>query len=127
MSFSSCRKTAPSRDISAPIRAPTAFRPGTCVPINPASPAPGCVVPYHDQNDVQDGAPHDNAAAMADIDNVLPAFRMDGFIARQLTFSPETCAKNPNNAACDPAASSGISRHDVAGDHTALEIPNYWA
>ncbi len=101
--------------------------PGTCVPIDPARPALGCVVPYHDPNDVEAGAPHGNAAAMADIDNGLTAFAMDGFIAQQMTYIPQVCAKHPTRADCNPANSTGLLRHDVMGYHTAAEIPNYWA
>jgi phospholipase C len=99
---------------------------GTCIPLNPANPSLGCVAPYHDQTDAQGGSNHDNVAAMADIDNGLTSFKMDGFVAEQILKIASICAKDPNNAICT-GGSTGITRHDVMGYHTATEVSSYWA
>jgi phospholipase C len=75
----------------------------------------GCDAPYHNPADINGGAAHTNAAAIADIDGG----KMDGFVA-EAEKSNRGCS-NPD----DPLCSNG-SEPDVMGYHDAREIPNYW-
>jgi phospholipase C len=75
-----------------------------------------CVRPFHDSRDKNNGGPHGQSNAMADIDGA----RMDGFIA-QAEKSQKGCA-DPNDPSC-----SGGALVDVMGYHDDREIPNYWA
>jgi phospholipase C len=84
-----------------------------CVP-DPAT--GGCVMPYHDPNDLNHGGPHAATNATADINGG----RMDGFIA-QAEQAQQAC-KNPNNPNCNTAGTT-----DVMGYKTGADIPNYWA
>ena len=74
-----------------------------------------CIVPYHDPADVNGGADHSHAAAVADV----AGGAMTGFMARAES-SKRGCAvtQNPN---C-----TQNSTPDVMGYHDAREIPNYW-
>jgi phospholipase C len=83
-----------------------------CLP-NPAT--KGCEQPFHDAADVNGGADHTNAAAIADVHGG----KMDGFVARAEQ-STRGCA-----VAQDPACAHSNSP-DVMGYHDAREIPNYW-
>ncbi|HVN50978.1 MAG TPA: alkaline phosphatase family protein, partial [Acidimicrobiales bacterium] len=83
-----------------------------CLP-NPATRV--CEKPYHDGADVNGGAAHTHAAALADIDGG----RMDGFVA-QAERSTRNCV-GVQNPACEHS-----STPDVMGYHDAREIPNYW-
>ena len=85
----------------------------TCVP-DPQT--HGCERPYHDGSDINGGAGHNSATAMADIDGG----KMDGFVA-QAENSPRGCSSIQ-----DPACSHTVAP-DVMGYHDAREIPNYWA
>jgi phospholipase C len=87
--------------------------PAVCVP-DPASGT--CQAPYHDQNDVNGGGPHNHAAATASI----AGGRMDGFVA-QAEQAQKSCAN-----ADDPSCTAG-ARPDVMGYHDRREIPNYWS
>ena len=101
----------------------------TCVPLDPADPTKGCIVPFHDRHDVNAGGPHDGIDALAQIDDGMTTAKMDGFVHSQATAVsgcalihgrqniPEYCSQPP----------AGVARHDVVGYHTAAEIPNYWA
>ncbi len=84
-----------------------------CVP-NPASHT--CERPYHDAADVNGGADHSHASALADINGG----RMNGFVAES----------ERSNRGCreiqDPACTEGATS-DVMGYHDAREIPNYWS
>lgn len=82
-------------------------QPAGCVP-DPATHA--CVKPYLDHADVNQGGPHDEVNARADIDGG----QMDGFVGQAEKANP---ACNPSGAAC---------RNDVMGYHPASDIPNYW-
>jgi phospholipase C len=82
---------------------------GVCVP-DPQS--GGCVRPYHDANDRNDGGPHGAGIAVGDIDGG----RMDGFI-RTAQNAKKTCASN------DPECGAAT---DVMGWHDARELPLYW-
>jgi phospholipase C len=84
-----------------------------CVP-NPA--AQVCEKPYHDPSDINGGADHTHAAALADINGG----KMDGFVA-QAENSERGCAGSVQNPAC-----AHSSTPDVMGYHDAREIPNYW-
>ena len=85
----------------------------SCVP-DPQSQS--CDRPYHDGADVNGGAGHGRAAAVADIDGG----KMDGFVA-QAEKSPRGCGVTQ-----DPACAQSTAT-DVMGYHDAREIPNYWA
>ena len=104
----------------------------TCVPLNPKSPSAGCVVPFHDQHDVNTGGPHAYASAVADIDSGAQGIKMDGFIAQQAisghcSSSAVTVGglTSPLAAECSKGI-AGVKRNDAVGYHTAAEIPNYW-
>ncbi len=85
--------------------------PAVCVP----DPRSGkCVAPYHDSKDVNDGGPHGELAALADI----AGGAMNGFIARAQ--QANACTR-PNDPVCT------IGATDVMGYHDGGEIPNYWA
>src|SRR5579864_8474326 len=64
-----------------------------------------CVKPFHDQNDVNHGGPHDANAEITDVDGG----KMDGFLL------------------IDTAAKPKPPLLEVMGYHDAREIPNYWA
>jgi len=83
-----------------------------CLP-NPATKA--CDLPFHDVADVNGGADHGNAAAIADVHGG----KMDGFVARAEQ-STRGCA-----VVQDPVCAHSNSP-DVMGYHDAREIPNYW-
>jgi phospholipase C len=89
--------------------------PGTCLP-DPVH--GGCVAPFHDANEVNNGALHSERAAATDIDGG----KMDGFVARAVA------GCSPSKQSCIPCKSS-VARAcvDVMGYHDAREIPNYWA
>jgi len=83
-----------------------------CVP-NPAT--GGCEGPYHDGADVNGGAAHTNAAAVADVNGG----KMNGFVG-EAERSTRGCG-----VAQDPACAHSTAP-DVMGYHDAREIPNYW-
>jgi phospholipase C len=103
---------------------------GTCVPLDPAHPKQGCVVPFHDQHDVNAGGPHGAANARADLDDGINTTKLDGFVNQQTVFTLKSCNGN-DQPALKPtnckAFVPGAERHDVMGYHTADELPNYWA
>lgn len=84
--------------------------PTICVP-NPQTQK--CIENYHDSKDVNEGGPHNNSAAIADINNG----RMDGFIKIQLEERKKTCKNNVSCMKLPP---------DVMGYHDNREIPNLW-
>ena len=107
------------------------FPPGTCVPLDPSQPNLGCVTPFHDQHDSNAGGPHGAAPAMADADDGLHTFKMDGFVLSQTQGLVKICKGGGDDApkhakGCAPFV-PGTERHDVMGYHTDAEIPNYWA
>src|SRR5215467_10483823 len=75
-----------------------------------------CVKPFHDTKDVNQGGPHGQSNAAADMD----AGKMDGFIS-QAEKAQKGCA-DPNDPSC-----AGAGLVDVMGYHDDHEIPNYWA
>jgi phospholipase C len=86
--------------------------PTVCVP----DPKTGqCVKPYHNSSDLNQGGPHGQPSAIADIRGGL----MNGFIAQQE--QGKRGCKNLDNPACSISA-----QPDVMGYHDAREIPNYW-
>jgi phospholipase C len=103
---------------------------GTCVPLNPAQPTQGCVMPFHDPHDISAGGPHSFNSAVADIDGTGADAPFDGFVYQQ-TSGAGLCSdrvpptRQPSKG-CGSVA-PGILRHDVMGYHNASEIPNYWA
>ena len=100
-----------------------------CIPLDPSKPGLGCVVPFHDQHDVNAGGPHLYSSAMADLDDGVNTAKMDGFVYQQ-TYGQIGCGNAQVSGEGQPrckANSSGVLRHDVVGYHTDAEIPNYWA
>ncbi len=95
---------------------------GVCVP-DPAN--GGCVAPFHDPADLNNGGPHGMGNSIADIDSG----RMDGFVA-QAEMGNGCSSGDPN---CSPCTEDSTSQSpnsaciDVMGYHDAREIPNYWA
>ena len=83
-----------------------------CLP-NPATKV--CEKPYHDSADINGGADHTNAAAIADVNGG----KMNGFVARAES-SARGCSVTQN-----PACAQS-NTPDVMGYHDAREIPNYW-
>jgi phospholipase C len=79
--------------------------PGVCLP-DPIHRS--CQRPFHDTSPINDGGPHGNLSAIADINTG----RMDGFIAQAER------AKGCKSGPCQP---------DVMGYHDGTDIPNYWA
>ena len=77
-----------------------------------------CVRPFHDPSDKNEGGPHGQSSATADIN----AGKMDGFIAQQLDGRKGICT-GPNDPTCQKATNA---TPDVMGYHDAREIPNYW-
>jgi phospholipase C len=75
-----------------------------------------CIKPFHDTARKNNGGPHGQANAAADIN----AGKMDGFI-EQAEKAQKGCA-DPNDPAC-----AGAGLVDVMGYHDDREIPNYWA
>jgi phospholipase C len=92
-----------------------AGNPGS-LPCVPDPQSGGCLQPYHDRQDLNEGGPHGQSQARADMDKG----RMDGFVA-QRERAVRHCESygNPN---C--VLQSG--RPDVMGYHTGADIPNYW-
>jgi phospholipase C len=103
--------------------------PSTCVPLNPADPQQGCIMPFHDQHDINAGAGHGAAEALVDADNGVTTDKMDGFVYEQTNDMRRARAVDPRAAVRMgvPDVSAGAARHDVMGYHTAAELPNYWA
>ena len=80
-------------------------------------PASGvCVRPFHDPTDKNNGGPHGQTSATADINSG----GMNGFI-NEAERAQKGCA-DPNNPAC-----AGAGLVDVMGYHDSREIPNYWS
>jgi phospholipase C len=78
----------------------------------------GCDRPYHDPDQVNGGAQHNRAEAIADIDGG----KMDGFVKTAEQASSRGCtATNPPALGCLSA-----NAPDVMEYHDAREIPNYW-
>jgi len=72
----------------------------------------GCVRPFHNSRDVNDGGPHDTLAFWTDYDKG----RMDGFVRAR-----ENCTN-----ALDPRDCIANLSVDMMGYHNQHEIPNYW-
>jgi phospholipase C len=103
------------------------FRKHTCEPIDPTDLSQGCVLPFHDQNDINAGGPHAAADAQYDLDNGIGFTKFDGFVQRQIIGSERSCAVVPRRPSTCAGVKPGVTIHDVMGYHTADEIPNYWA
>ncbi len=102
---------------------------GVCIPLDPANPSKGCVLPFHDKHDSNAGGPHIYASALADLDDGITTSKNDGFVYQQ-TSGAEACSSKEIPEVILPQCAGlrdGVSRHDVMGYHTAAEIPNYWA
>ncbi len=89
--------------------------PTVCVP-DPRT--GGCVRPFHDARDLNEGGPHGAIDSLLDINDG----KMDGFILQAM--------RARLRAACrgmfDPACTRGNEPPDVMGYHDARQIPNYW-
>ncbi len=79
--------------------------PGVCVPDPRYG---GCIKPFFDPEEKDDGGPHGWEAAREDIDGG----KMDGFVAQAEALGK--CKKHSNNCQA------------VMGYHDARDIPNYW-
>ncbi len=104
------------------------------IPANVCVPDPehgGCVKPFHDPADENQGGPHGTKAFEGDIDGGL----MDGFVAQ--VEKGKKCRGGETNPDCSPcqttqseaaerAAKGASGCLDVMGYHDAREIPNYW-
>jgi phospholipase C len=90
-------------------------KPSVCVP-NPEVPA-GCTKPWLSKEDISQGGPHTNAAAIADVNGG----KMDGFITTWLK-SGLYCKRNPTAQVCI----QNRKQPDVVSYHDASTIPNYW-
>jgi phospholipase C len=92
--------------------------PAACVP----DPILGhCSRPYHDDNQIQEGGPHDNPAAITDINGGA----MDGFVKAALRHQ-SSCAYDRFAPDCQPFLGPQ-QQPDVLSYHTRADIPNYWA
>jgi len=87
-----------------------------CIP-NPQV-AEGCTRPWHTTEDINQGGPHTNAAALQDVRDGA----MDGFITTWLK-SGLYCKRNPDAEVCV----RNRQQPDVVSYHDAETIPNYWA
>jgi phospholipase C len=74
---------------------------GVCVP-DPVH--GGCITPYVDHANANQGGPHQNSSSIADVDGG----KMDGFVGQAELGCKKACAT------------------DVMGYHVASDIPNYW-
>jgi phospholipase C len=101
---------------------------GACVPLNPAKPDEGCVVPYHDPHDINAAGPHHSGDAQNDMDDGITTAKMDGYVKVQTSsHNGNTGCETTTDSAVCIAVYQGVARHDVAGYHTDTEIANYWA
>jgi phospholipase C len=93
-------------------------KPKACVP----DPVLGhCSRPYHDDNQVQEGGPHDHPAAVTDVAHGA----MNGFVKAALRHS-SSCASDRFDPRCDRYLGPR-QQPDVLSYHTRADIPNYWA
>jgi phospholipase C len=100
---------------------------GTCVPIDPTDTTKGCVVPFHDQHDINSGGSHNAAAAQADIDDGITTAKMDGFVAEQQSTSglcsikikPGATMAQGSEAAMAPGSEIVSGQEHLAGSHAA--------
>jgi phospholipase C len=90
---------------------------GVCVP-DPLH--GGCVKPFHDPNNENNGGPHGYGAFTADLDGG----KMDGFVG-QAEKGMKCSSTEPGCSPCTEQESS-VQCDDSMGYHDAREIPNYW-
>ena len=90
--------------------------PSVCLPDTRGRP---CVRPFPDHLNRNDGGPHKIVNASLDINGG----RMDGFVVRARR-TGRHCS-GPNDPACSGTSHQGPP--DVAGYHTASDLPNYWS
>jgi len=99
----------------------------TCVPLDPANPAAGCLAPFHDVHDLNAGGPHTSIASQTDLDDGITTLKQDGYIFNQThAKTGKNCILHPTSPSCADLL-PGVARHDAVGFHTADELPNYWA
>ncbi len=87
----------------------------TCVP-DPVK--GGCLTPFYDPEDKDEGGPHGTEAAIADIDGG----RMDGFVVQ--AEKKDQCEVT---GGCGRCRLSSECAKEVMGYHDARSIPNYWS
>ena len=93
-----------------------AGKPDVCVPDPQHG---GCIAPFLNEKDVNQGGPHGENAALTDIDGG----RMDGFVASAEAEHERKCV---NSLEPNCVSAEGASR-EVMGYHDGGQIPNYWA
>jgi phospholipase C len=91
-------------------------RPDVCVPDPQHG---GCITPFLNEKDTNQGGPHGQNAALTDIDGG----RMDGFIASAEAEHEKKCV---NSLEPNCVSAEGASR-EVMGYHDGGQVPNYWA
>ncbi len=88
--------------------------PGTCVPDTLHG---GCVKPFYDANEKNNGGPHGLGPAIGDVNGGL----MNGYVQE----AEKGCT--PTELRCFPCKTTeGYGCIDVMGYHDARQIPNYW-
>jgi hypothetical protein len=75
----------------------------------------GCLHPFHDRRDVNDGGPHAHLDALADI----AGGRMDGFVAQAEKARTLGACTDPNGSEC---LTSSSAARDVMGYHDGPEL-----
>jgi phospholipase C len=92
-------------------------RPSVCVPDPEHG---GCIAPYLDENDSNQGGPHGLQAALTDINGG----KMNGFVASAENEHEQRC----KNTSLEPNCVTGEGAYrEVMGYHNGSQIPNYWA
>jgi phospholipase C len=98
------------------------------VPCVPDTLHGGCVKPFHDTADSNNGGPHGWTNAVADLSctdfYTRSGCKMSGFVAQ----AEKAQGCTTNNPACSPCNVTGqtSSCNDSMGFHDAADIPNYW-
>ncbi|MHB8491016.1 MAG: phospholipase C [Solirubrobacteraceae bacterium] len=95
----------------------TEGRPNVCVPDPQHG---GCIAPFLNPTDSNQGGPHGVNAALTDIDGG----RMDGFLAAVEAEHEKKCVNTSLEPNC---VTSQGAYTEVMGYHNASQIPNYWA
>gem|GEM_PF-1236106 len=80
----------------------------------------GCIKPYLNLNDSNQGGPHGETAALVDINGG----KMNGFVAAAEREHEARC----KNTSLEPNCDTGEGAYrEVMGYHNGYQIPNYWA
>ncbi len=94
-------------------------RPTVCVPDPQIH---GCVRPFHDPSQINEGGPHGFPDATVDINGG----KMNGFAISAQQGRHAYCAQNPFSPDCTEFVGRK-GQPDSMGWHDAREIPNYWS